>query len=221
MIKDFDKYQETCGRTALMRDAFIKRPDDYNGRTITSIANEFGVSRRLARENCNRCGITFFKMSGKQYSARDKFYDWLSKNEGRIQSLTISQIAREAEISVKTASKCYRTLDVARQKRAGRPPLPKSSIRTSPLNSKRYEWEFKEYCEAPLERDDEYFDVIMKNGALGISLAGDYWKRYREIAAKKWRDGDNSVDLTRRRGRRRLEEDEEEDNERFAPHGYI
>ena len=150
-----------------MRDAFIKRPDDYNGRTIASIANEFGVSRRLVRENCNRCGITFFKMTGKQYAARDKFYDWLAKNEGRIQSLSISQIAREAEISVKTASKCYRTLDVARPKRAGRPPLPKSCSRTSPLNSKRYEWEFKEYCEIAAKKwreGDNNVDLTRRRG---------------------------------------------------------
>lgn len=80
------------------------------------------------------------------------------------------------------------------------------------------EWEFRTFFESPLERDDEYFDVIMKNGALGISLAGDYWKRYREIAVKKWREGDKSVDLTRRRGRRRVEEDE--DYKRFDLHGY-
>ena len=217
-FKGSDDHQDVWWRTKLMRDSFLSRPEDYNGRTIESIADEFGVSRRLVRDNCNRCGIAYFKMSGRVYRVRDKFYDWLEKNEDRIQTISISQIAREVGISKKTASRCYHSLKDSPQKKVGRPARQQDNIRNTPLMKKKYEWEFKEYCEYPLERDDEYFDVITKNGALGISLAGDYWKRYREIAAKKWREGDKSVDLTRRRGRRRMEEDE--DYERFDLHGY-
>ena len=38
-----------------------------------------------------------------------------------------------------------------------------------------------------LERDDEYFDVVRRNHGLGVSLSGEYWKRYRSILALKIR----------------------------------
>ena len=41
-----------------------------------------------------------------------------------------------------------------------------------------------------LERDDEYFDVIIRNKGFGIGLTGDYWKRYRVILAWKIKHGE-------------------------------
>lgn len=43
-----------------------------------------------------------------------------------------------------------------------------------------------------LERDDEYFDVITRAGAFGVSLTGEYWKRYRRILAWKIEHGDRA-----------------------------
>ena len=42
-----------------------------------------------------------------------------------------------------------------------------------------------------LERDDEYFDVITRNKAFGISLTGEYWERYRIILAWKIKNGEH------------------------------
>lgn len=53
------------------------------------------------------------------------------------------------------------------------------------LERARERYWFNLYGAGELERDDEYFEVITRNGGLGVSLTGDYWKRYRRILAWK------------------------------------
>ena len=43
-----------------------------------------------------------------------------------------------------------------------------------------------------LERDDEYFAVITRNKSFGVSLTGEYWKRYRLILAWKIKHGERA-----------------------------
>ena len=173
-----------------MRDAFKRNRDVYSGRTLQSLADEFGVSVNSTRINADLYGVKYLKTPRQEiarHTAQKRFSQqferlkrWHSLNSEYVDEITISDIARLTKCSEKTVIKFFKSVGVKKKRKRVRGEGGEG-------------WEFKTFYNGELERDDEYFDVVMRNHGFGISLTGEYWKRYRAILSMKLRDGEGNV----------------------------
>ena len=180
------KVKPTTHKHSLLRNEMRENPTKFDGMTPAAIAKEYGCAVGTATKNGRIFGVKLRferkkKVAPKSYKrklleGRKKEFVNLCKR------MTLAELARHFNCVERTIRNYCDELGVK--------PIRKKLAPTPFVSEK--EQERREFF-SELERDDEYFDVINRNRGLGISLTGDYWKRYREILAKKLRDGESNA----------------------------
>jgi DNA-binding CsgD family transcriptional regulator len=180
------KVQPTTHKYSQLRDEMRENPAKFDGMTPAAIAEKYGCSVGTAIKNGRFFGVKLHferkkKVAPKSY--KRKLLEGRKKEFVNLcKIMTLAELARHFNCVERTIRNYCDELGVK--------PIRKKLAPTPFVSEK--EQEKREFF-SELERDDEYFDVINRNRGMGISLTGDYWKRYREILAKKLRDGESNL----------------------------
>ena len=180
------KVQPTTHKYSQLRDEMRENPAKFDGMTPAAIAEKYGCSIGTAIKNGRFFGVKLHferkkKVAPKSY--KRKLLEGRKKEFVNLcKIMTLAELARHFNCVERTIRNYCDELGVK--------PIRKKLV-VAPFVSEA-EQERREFF-SDLERDDEYFDVINRNRGMGISLTGDYWKRYREILAKKLRDGESNL----------------------------
>lgn len=161
-----------------LRAALEQNRAAFVDKSYEEISREFGLSEQTVKHVCRLNGIRFprkpiHRVSVQRSRAMALVQNWA----GGDCPLTYVELAKECGASYDAVRHACKRLKVA-VKHAERKRFP-ADFATE-----------REMFFGELERDDEYFDVISRNHGLGVSLSGEYWKRYRSILALKIRDGE-------------------------------
>lgn len=180
------KVQPTTHKHSQLRDEMRDDPAKFDGMTPAAIAEKYGCAVGTAIKNGRFFGVKLrFERKKKvaPKSCKRKLLEGRKKELVNLcKIMTLAELARHFNCVERTIRNYCDELGVK--------PVRKRRAPTPFVSEK--EQEKREFF-SELERDDEYFDVINRNRGLGISLTGDYWKRYRELLAMKLRDGEGIV----------------------------
>lgn len=180
------KVQPTTYKRSQLRDEMRENPAKFDGMTPAAIAKKYGCAVGTATKNGRIFGVKLRFERKKKVAPKSYKRKLLEGRKKELVNLckimTLAELAQHFNCVERTIRNYCNDLGVK--------PVCKKRVVTPFVSEK--EQEKREFF-SELERDAEYFDVINRNRGMGISLTGDYWKRYRELLAMKLRDGEGIV----------------------------
>ena len=171
-------------RAQKMREAMAQNPSAFDGRLTGDIAKEYDVSHATVVKGRSLYGIkpsrprSPYKSKSYARNELDRRYNELVV---RAKVMSVGELQSYFNVSERTLRLYLREHNIK--------PTRKPRVAIKITEAQREQAEFF----GELERDDEYFDVVIRNHGLGVSLTGEYWKRYRAILAIKMRDGEGVI----------------------------
>ncbi len=173
---------ETSQRRAIangrrLRAALEQNRAAFVDKSYEEISREFGLSEQTVKHVCRLNGLRFVKPR--------KPIHRVSVQRSRAMALVQNWAGGDCPLTyVELAKECGASYDAVRH------ACKRLKVAVKHVERKRFPADFateREMFFGELERDDEYFDVVCRNHGLGVSLSGEYWKRYRSMLALKIR----------------------------------